>query len=138
MILIVGLYIGIATFALFLCFNTTDLDHARTMAFTGIIFLELINVFNFRSFRQTLKSTGFFSNPYIIAAILSSLVLQAIVVYTPYFQAVFKTTALSVSDWALIIAVSLPLVIAGELYKYITGIKSQNPNPGDKNLDMAI
>ncbi|MDD4126198.1 MAG: HAD-IC family P-type ATPase [Methanomicrobium sp.] len=126
MILIVGLYIGIATFALFLFFNIRDLDHARTMAFTGIIFIELINVFNFRSFRQTLKSTGFFSNPYIIAAILSSLVLQLIVVYTPCFQAVFLTVALSVSDWALIIAVSLPLVIGGEVYKFITGINSQN------------
>ena len=138
MILIVGLYIGIATFALFLFFNIRDLDHARTMAFTGIIFIELINVFNFRSFRQTLKSTGFFSNPYIIAAILSSLVLQLIVVYTPCFQAVFLTVALSVSDWALIIAVSLPLVIGGEVYKFITGIKSQNQNPGDKNLNMAV
>ena len=118
----VGLYIGLATFALFFCTCNEDIEHARTMAFSGIIFIELVNVLNFRSFRQPLLSAGFFSNPYIIVAILSSIALQLIVVYTPVFQAVFKTVALSPADWVLIAAVSLPLVCAGEVYKYMSGL----------------
>jgi Ca2+-transporting ATPase len=134
LIFLIGAYIGIFTLILFICCDKADPDKARTMAFTGIIFIELINVFNFRSFRQTIKSAGFFSNPYIIAAIISSFILQLIVIYTPYFQTVFGTVALSVFDWIFIIAFSLPLVIAGELYKFFTG---QTSKKGTGNINRS-
>lgn len=137
MILVAGIYIGLSTLALFLLYDF-DLEKARTIAFTGIIIIELLNVLNFRSFRQTLMSKGFFSNPYIIIAILSSLVLQLIVVYSPPFQAVFKTVALDFSDWLVIAFFGIMLVLSGEIYKFFSG-KVSKKNVSDRlNTNLAI
>ncbi|WP_317135846.1 cation-translocating P-type ATPase [Methanochimaera problematica] len=121
----IGAFIGLTTVFLFICCLNNDVARGRTLAFTGIIVFELINVLNFRSFRGTLGSIGFLSNPAVIIAIAASLIIQVIVVYHPFFQALLKTVPLLATDWILIFLLGLPLLLAGELYKYLRTRSSQ-------------
>ena len=115
---IIGLWIGAATIYVF-THNGMDLDRARTMAFTGIIIFEKINVFNFRSFRYPLSEVKVWSNPYLLLAVAGTIVLQALAVYTPFFQGMLGTVPLAFNDWLMLFVIGLPLLVVGELYKTI-------------------
>ena len=122
-ILLLGGYMGLATLWLFHHYlpeeNGLALIKAQTMAFTGLIIFEKINVFNFRSLRAPLSEIGFFSNKWLLAAWLATISLQICAVYLPFLQTSLHTTALNLYDWLLIIAIGLPLFVALELIKII-------------------
>ncbi len=114
-----GIWIGLLTFVVFLAWMGDSTEKARTMAFTGLIVFELINVLNFRSFRSTLKEIGLSSNPAIVYALIGSIIIQIVVIYHPFFQTIFRTVALSIQDWILLMIIGLPLLIVGEVYKFL-------------------
>ncbi len=122
-ILLLGGYMGLATLWLFHYYlpdeNGLALIKAQTMAFTGLIIFEKINVFNFRSLRAPLSVIGFFSNKWLILAWLSTIGLQVCAVYLPFLQKSLHTTALNLYDWLLIFVIALPVFIVPELYKII-------------------
>ncbi|MFA5613217.1 MAG: HAD-IC family P-type ATPase [Methanoculleus sp.] len=126
-ILIIGTWLGLLTFYVFSGLYEVDIDRARTMAFTGLIVFELYNVLNFRSFRSPLHRVGFFSNPALLYAILGSIALQVLVVYTPVFQEFLGTAPLTLADWGLLVLLGLPVLIAGETYKIL---RSRAGTPG--------
>ena len=97
--------------------------YARTMAFTTIVFFELANVLNSKSeFRPVLKS-GIFNNPWIISSIVLSTLLQLAVVYIPFLQRAFETTALSLSSLLYAMFLSLLILLAGDIGKLYADIK---------------
>ena len=86
-VVLLGLYIGVATLWLFHHFRT---EHgargvfvAQTVAFTGIILLEKMNVFNFRSLEVPMSPRRFFANRWLLAAWAGMIALQVAVVYVP-------------------------------------------------------
>jgi len=74
---------------------------ARTIAFTSIVMLEMVRVTMIRAQYQL----PFFSNLYLIGAIILSVLLQVAVVYVPVMNIVFKTTALAPYHWGYMGAV---------------------------------
>ncbi len=117
-----GAYIGGATLFLF-NFYRLGLDRgievAQTMAFTGMVFLEHMNVFNFRALHAPMRVVGFFSNPWLLGAWSVTIGLQVAVVYVPFLQNAFGTVALGIEDWLWILAVSIPVFLIGEIFKSI-------------------
>jgi Ca2+-transporting ATPase len=79
------------------------LDKARTMAFTTAIMFELFFVFNCRSEKLSAFRTNPFSNRYLVLGVLATVLLQAIVIYVPFFNSVFGVVPLSAVDWLIII-----------------------------------
>lgn len=71
---------------------------AQTMAFTTLVILELVAVQIIRS----PYNVSIFSNPFIIAAILMSFILQLFIIYAPLLQSVFQTVPLSTNEWGVI------------------------------------
>ncbi len=115
-----GAYIGAAALFLFHFYRLgldRDIAYAQTMAFTGMVVLEHMNVFNFRSLHAPMRVIGFFSNPWLLGAWSATIGLQAAVVYVPFLQNAFDTVALGVGDWVWILAVSLPVFLIGEAIK---------------------
>jgi Ca2+-transporting ATPase len=88
-----------------------------TVAFTTIVMFELFIAFACRSSSRTIFETGVLSNTSLVLAVASSLILQLAVIYLPPLQAIFKTAALSLSDWVIIIIVSSTAFFAMELVK---------------------
>lgn len=128
MILLLGTYIGSATLWIFHHYLTSGLPQpqavalAQTTAFTAIIILEKMNVFNYRSLRAPVYTFGFFSNGWIIAAWLATVSLQVAAIYVPFLQDALHTVPLGWSEWLLIFEISFPLFLVVELYKTVEWI----------------
>lgn len=124
MILILGGYIGAGTLWLFHHYLSLGLPSgqavafAQTAAFTGIIILEKMNVFNYRSLYAPLPIIGFFSNPFLLIAWALTVGLQIAAVYVPFLQHLLHTVPLRLEDWLLIFEVAVPIFIAVESYKW--------------------
>jgi Ca2+-transporting ATPase len=82
---------------------------ARTIAFTSIVMLEMVRVAMIRSQYKL----PFFSNLYLIGAIILSVLLQVAVVYVPVMNIVFKTTALTPYHWGYMGAVMVIIFVTG-------------------------
>lgn len=123
MILLLGGYIGAGTLWLFHHYLSLGLPKtqavalAQTVAFTGIIILEKINVFNYRFFDTPIFIGGFFSNTFFLIAWFLTVSLQVAAVYVPFLQKMLHTVPLGLNDWLLIFAVALPLFVLVEIYK---------------------
>jgi len=92
---------------------------AQTMAFTMMTMFEMFNAFNCRSERHSIFRVGPFANRWLVLAVLSSLLLQAAVIYIPFLQSIFGTAALGLTDWLLIIAISSSALIVVEAGKWL-------------------
>jgi len=97
--------ISIYLYGFFLCGH--DLDLARTMAFTALVFIQLFYVFDCRSERYSIFELGFLSNPYLVGAVACSMLMQLAVIYIPFFQRTFKTVPLETGHWIIIIVLTL-------------------------------
>jgi len=95
-----------------------NLTEARTQLFTAIVLMELANAVNARSLKHTVFKVGLFKNKFLWIAILSSLGLQLLVLYTP-LQGLFDVTYPEPFDWAVAIAFTLIVFFSIEIGKYI-------------------
>ena len=109
-----GMLIGCSTVFVYLyaIMQWEDMDVARTMAFTVLVFCQLFYVFDCRSERETVFHLGFFSNLWLIGAVLLSAAMQCLVIFCPPL-ALFDTVSLSAEQWCLVLVISaFPLLIS--------------------------
>jgi Ca2+-transporting ATPase len=90
---------------------------AMTMAFTIMVMFEMFNVYMCRSEKYPVSKIGFFKNKYLNLAVLSSILLQLLVLYTPVIDAVIDTTPLAMMDWIVVLAAGCIPLVAGEIVK---------------------
>lgn len=92
--------------------------HAQTLAFTLVAIMSLLYTFTCRSFIQPFWKVPLFSNPWLLWAIAFGFIMQLLVVYTPFLQKIFHTTALTVWDWGIIGGTSAVLLVVIEMVKF--------------------
>jgi Ca2+-transporting ATPase len=100
----------------------------QTILFTTLIFAQLGLALEVRSEKNSLLYIGLFSNRYMLAAIALTILLQLLVIYVPFLQGIFSTTALPPVELLLPIGFSLVVMIAVEIYKWFLrrrGAKAQ-------------
>jgi len=128
-ILVYGSYIGLVTLWLFNHYLNSGADDAipkaRTVAFTGIILIQMISIFNFRSLYAPIAKIGFLSNPWVLIAWTGNLLLQISAVYVPFMQHALGTVALDFKDWGLILLVASPIFLVTEIYKILVWNKRE-------------
>jgi P-type Ca2+ transporter type 2C len=110
-ILFIGILMTAAVLFLFKTFLEVNLILAQTVAFTTLVMLEMVRIHMVRSKYRV----GFFSNKWLLVAILSSVLLQLMVIYTPFFNRVFNTVPLGLSQWVYILVSCLFVFIVGSL-----------------------
>lgn len=87
---------------------------AQTMACTTLVVLELVRVHMVRS----QYNMSFFSNPFIIVALASSLLLQFVIIYTPIFQKVFGMVSLGLQEWGVIMFMAVIVWLLSSIINY--------------------
>ncbi len=90
---------------------------AATMVFFGIVVMQVANVFACRSDRFSVFKLGFFGNKLVFWGIAFELLFAAAIIYIPFFQKIFQTTAIGWSDWAILFVFALLIFLAEELRK---------------------
>jgi len=123
-ILLVGLLIGASTITVQAWAIDKHLPHWQTMTFTVLCFSQLGNVVAIRS-RESLFKIGLLSNKPMLGALIITITLQVIIIYTPFFNSVFKTQALSLSEFAITIGISAVPFTAVEISKRIKRINQK-------------
>lgn len=100
-----------------------SLPKLQTMVFTLVVFSEMFNAFNWRSDRYSVFSLGLFTNKALIYAVLTTVVLQLMVIYVPFLQLAFSTVPLSLPEWGIILALASTTLISMEIVKHINNGK---------------
>jgi len=117
---LMGLWIGLCALFLFIYqLKTADLAKAMTAFFAGIICMRLANALNCRSEDTSLFKLGLFTNKWLVIALLSSLTLMLLAIYVPFLSKVFNTVPLSFTDWLMIGALALSVIILDEIHKLL-------------------
>lgn len=110
---------SIVMFWWYYCVKQTGLEHARTITLITMAMFQWFNAWNCRSEHKSIFSLGLFSNKWLIAATLFVFCLQLLVLYTQPLGSIFQTVPLSVADWLVVVAVSLPIMALEEIRKAI-------------------
>ena len=118
--LVASLTSGIIIFGvyMYLLMQFNDVRTARLVVFTAFSIKSLFFVFSLRDRNRMVWQIPFFSNPWLIMAVLISLCLQLVGLYTPYLQTALETRHLTWSEWVIVFFSSLSIVLVIELTKY--------------------
>lgn len=98
----------------------------QTIVFTMLCLSQLGHVMAIRSDRQSLFKRGLFSNKPLLAAVFFTFVLQLAVIYSSFFQGLFKTVPLSLQEMTICILSSAIVFLAVELEKWFLSRKKSN------------
>ena len=93
--------------------------HWQTIVFNVLCLSQMGHVLAIRSEKQSLFSIGIFSNKPMIGAVIIVLLLQFIITYTPALQPIFKTEALTLSEFLITGAAASIVFFAVEIEKAI-------------------
>jgi Ca2+-transporting ATPase len=96
-----------------------SLEYARTMTLITMALLQWFNAWNCRSETKSIFTIGLFANRWFLAAASFVLFLQFSLSYVPFLRYIFKTVPLSLSDWAIIVAICAPIVLIEEVRKWL-------------------
>lgn len=89
---------------------------ARTAAVNVFVFGELFYLFNCRSLTYSMFTLGIFSNGWLLVGVSGMTALQLVFTYVPIMNHVFGSAPIGLTEWVLILGVSLTiyLVVGGE------------------------
>jgi len=93
---------------------------ATTMVFAGIIVAQIGNLLGCQTTRTSAFTTGLFKNKWIIRGVIFEVVILLAIVYVPFLQTIFSTTALGLNEWLYLIPFIPIMLFAEELRKYIS------------------
>ena len=128
-IVIVALVMAAGTLLMYHLSANNVRAYRQTIVFTTMAMFQVFNAFNCRSRTQSFFSMPFFSNPYLIIAIFTSVILQILAVHVPLMQNLLGTAALSVGDWGRVVLVSSTIFFVDEIRKLIQRKIQNNPQP---------
>lgn len=92
---------------------------AQSMCFISLILVQFVNAFNFRSLEESVFKINFFTNKWLIMAIIWELIMLSLIIYLPFLRKLFGTYPLSIRDWVLVVISTLTMVIVLEITKMI-------------------
>jgi Ca2+-transporting ATPase len=100
----------------------------QTLLFTTLIFAQLALALEVRSEENSIFSIGLFSNLSMVWALLSTFVLQLLVVYVPFFQVIFDTRPLAVQQLLTALVAGLVMILVVEIWKWV--LRRRSPAGG--------
>ncbi len=99
LIVLIGIAKTILLLVTFLVVLPFGEDLARTTLFTGFILYEFVRIASIR-YQEKLS---WFSNPWLLMALLVSMILQVIIIYSP-LQSMFHTIPMDWPEWGILLA----------------------------------
>lgn len=117
-ILWVGLLMGAVSIVTQALFIQRSQATWQTMVFTVLCLSQMGNVLAIRSSKQSFFKQGFRSNLPLTGAVLLTFALQLTTIYVPYFNPIFKTTPLTITELIVTIFLSTIVFMAVEIEKW--------------------
>ena len=124
-ILISGLFMGILVFGVWIILLKLikDVNVARGYILALMVFIQNFHVLNCRSEKKSVFANKISTNKFIIVAIVSSILLQIIVMEVPILSSFLQTTSVPYLHMILLIILASPILFVMEFYKYLKANK---------------
>ena len=120
-IFISGFFIGLIVFIIWwILIKEVNMNEslARGYVLALMVFMQNIHVINCRSESKSIFEMNFKENKFIMFTILSSIILQIIVMEVPFFSSLLQTKSISYLHMILLFCVSIPILFVMEAYKH--------------------
>ena len=101
------------------------LQKAQTIAVTFVIIFQIFYMINCRSLKDSVFKIGIFSNYTVIIGIGAILILQTLLIYTPFMQSVFGTTSLDYRDILISVASGFVIFPLIGIEKYVISLHAK-------------
>jgi len=118
----IGIIFAIFSIALMLYAYGNHPNTWKTMVFTTLCLAQMGHAIAIRSNTQQIWQLNFFSNPYLLAAVAGTIVLQLMLIYVPPLRNFFGTEVLSKNELLICVLFSFSMLIWIELEKLFIGI----------------
>jgi Ca2+-transporting ATPase len=117
--LLVGLFMAGLALGIQAWYFSRDAGQWQTMVFSALCFMQLGHVLAIRSESTSLFSQGLRSNPQLLAAVVSTVLLQLAVIYLPAGNRWFGTVPLAAGDFAVCVIAALLILAVVEAEKAV-------------------
>lgn len=91
---------------------------AMTLSLSVLVAIEMFNSLNALSEDGSLLVMPPWVNPFLLLAMSVSFGLHFLILYVPFLAQVFGIVPLSLNEWLLVLAVSLPVILIDETLKF--------------------
>lgn len=119
LLLVAGVMVcGTLALFLFELDSGREVAEARTLAVNTLVLFEIWFLFSARRLHESsFNISGLLGNRYVLGAVAGVIVAQLLFTYWAPMQLLFDTRALGLTEWLMMIAVSLPIVLVAEWHK---------------------
>ena len=121
-VMVSGIVIGVIVFLVwYYLIEKLGMDEviARGYVMALMVFIQNMHVLNCRSERQSIFKISLKSNPLVIFTIISSIVLQIIIMEVPILSKFLQTSSIPIIDLVSLLIIAFSILIIMETYKYI-------------------
>jgi len=126
----IGLWTALVTFGVFIWALQSGraLVEAQCLTFVTLVVVQLFHSLNCRSESLSLFTVGVFKNRWLLGGVASSLLLTLPLLYVPFLQGPFRTFALGLSDWGIVLLCGVSVIVVAELGKLVARRVAQSSN----------
>ncbi|CAM9954445.1 unnamed protein product [Lampetra fluviatilis] len=100
-----------------------------TMALSVLVTIEMCNALNSLSENQSLLRMPPWVNPWLLGAICLSMSLHFLIMYVGPLPLVFQVRPLTLTQWAMVLKISLPVLLLDESMKFVARNFLDPPSP---------
>jgi Ca2+-transporting ATPase len=102
-----------------------SLEKARTIAVTTMVFFQFFQAYNSRSEVHSLFTMNPLVNPFLFFGTIAAFIAHLAAIYLPAMQWIFRLEPIGAMEWLRIGLVSITVVIAVEIDKWLRRMKIQ-------------
>jgi len=92
---------------------------ASTLSLSVLVVIEMLNALNALSEDSSLLQMPPWANPWLLVAMAFSIGLHMVILYVPMAAQVFSIVPLTLNDWIVVMAFSMPVILIDELLKMV-------------------
>ena len=92
---------------------------ASTLSLSVLVVIEMLNALNALSEDSSLLEMPPWANPWLLVAMAFSIGTHIVILYIPVFAQVFSIVPLTVNDWIVVMAFSVPVILIDEVLKFV-------------------
>jgi len=92
---------------------------ASTLSLTVLVVIEMLNALNALSEDGSLVTMPPWANPWLLLAMMGSMLVHFAVLYIPVMNKVFSVVPLDAHDWTYVFAFSSPVIFIDEILKLV-------------------
>lgn len=97
-----------------------DDRHPSTVSMTVLVVVEMFNALNNLSENQSLLVIPPWSNLWLVASIVLTMLLHILILYVHPLSILFSVTPLSWAEWKVVLYLSFPVIIIDEILKFFS------------------